>query len=261
MSDDKRRPNPGTEPDLRALTPARLLSNAVGRGWSPERSASPSPQDASSSRQELDALRGREGQHGPAANLETRVVGSKPGVAPTEGLLAVGVQLQGRYKILGVIGVGGMGAVYRAQDLRFLGVTRLCAIKEMVNTATDPRVREMITRNFEREASILATLSHPAIPQVYDYFTEGSRSYLVLELSKARTLKRGSPRQRAARRRASGGVGYPVVRSVVVSAQSPAKADHLPRSRHRILCSMPMGVSASWTSASPRSSRAAKRAR
>lgn len=189
MSDDKRRPNPGTEPDLRASTPARLLSNVVGRGSSPERSASPSPQDASSSRQELDALRGREGQHGPAANLETRVVGSKPGVAPTEGLLAVGVQLQGRYKILGVIGVGGMGAVYRAQDLRFLGVTRLCAIKEMVNTATDPRVREMITRNFEREASILATLSHPAIPQVYDYFTEGSRSYLVLEFVEGQDLE------------------------------------------------------------------------
>ncbi len=117
------------------------------------------------------------------------MVGSKPGVAPTEGLLAVGVQLQGRYKILGVIGVGGMGAVYRAQDLRFLGVTRLCAIKEMVNTATDPRVREMITRNFEREASILATLSHPAIPQVYDYFTEGSRSYLVLEFVEGQDLE------------------------------------------------------------------------
>ncbi len=159
------------------------------------------------------------------------MVGSKPGVAPTEGLLAVGVQLQGRYKILGVIGVGGMGAVYRAQDLRFLGVTRLCAIKEMVNTATDPRVREMIIRNFEREASILATLSHPAIPQVYDYFTEGSRSYLVLEFVEGQDLEARVSEAEAARRRASGGVGYPVVRSVVVSAQSPAKADHLPRSQ------------------------------
>jgi len=39
----------------------------------------------------------------------------------------------------------------------------------------------VIVRSFEREASILATLSHPATPQIYDYFTEGERSYLVLE--------------------------------------------------------------------------------
>lgn len=105
------------------------------------------------------------------------------------GLLAEGVQLQNRYKVLGVIGVGGMGAVYKTQDLRFPNVQRLCAVKEMVNTATDPQVQQMVIRNFEREASILATLSHPAIPQVYDYFTEGNRSYLVLEYIAGRDLE------------------------------------------------------------------------
>ena len=105
------------------------------------------------------------------------------------GLLAEGIQLQNRYKVLGVIGVGGMGAVYKTQDLRFPNVQRLCAVKEMVNTATDPQVQQMVIRNFEREASILATLSHPAIPQVYDYFTEGNRSYLVLEYIAGRDLE------------------------------------------------------------------------
>ncbi|MBN1486508.1 MAG: protein kinase, partial [Anaerolineae bacterium] len=99
------------------------------------------------------------------------------------------MQLQNRYKILGIVGVGGMGAVYKAQDLRFASVVRLCAVKEMINTATNPQVREMIVRNFEREASILATLNHPAIPQVYDYFTEGSRSYLVIEFIEGQDLE------------------------------------------------------------------------
>ncbi len=124
-----------------------------------------------------------------ASKLQTRQVTKQPPAATPGGLLSEGVQLQNRYKILGVIGIGGMGAVYKAQDLRFPGVLRLCAVKEMINTATDPQVRRMIVRNFEREASILATLSHPAIPQVYDYFTEGSRSYLVLEFISGKDLE------------------------------------------------------------------------
>ncbi|MGC9349387.1 MAG: PQQ-binding-like beta-propeller repeat protein [Anaerolineae bacterium] len=126
----------------------------------------------------------------PADGLATRQVASDPRQEKSrEGLLSIGTQLQNRYKILGVIGIGGMGAVYKAQDLRFPGVMRLCAVKEMINTASDPQVRQMIIRNFEREASILATLSHPSIPQVYDYFTEGSRSYLVIEFVSGRDLE------------------------------------------------------------------------
>ncbi|MEA3308766.1 MAG: serine/threonine-protein kinase [Chloroflexota bacterium] len=113
----------------------------------------------------------------------------KEEVSHSEGLLTVGTLLEKRYKILGVVGIGGMGAVYKAQDLRFASVTRFCAVKEMINTARDPEVREMIIRNFEREASILVTLSHPAIPAVYDNFTEGRRSYLVMEYIEGRNLE------------------------------------------------------------------------
>ncbi len=71
--------------------------------------------------------------------------------------------------------------MYRARDMHFPNVTKLVAVKEMINTAPDPLVRETIVQNFEREANLLATLSHPAIPRIYDYFSLESRSYLVLE--------------------------------------------------------------------------------
>jgi len=74
-----------------------------------------------------------------------------------------------------------MGSVYRARDMHFPSVTKLVAVKEMINSAPDPLVRETIVQNFEREANLLATLHHPSIPKIYDYFTLESRSYLVLE--------------------------------------------------------------------------------
>src|SRR6185503_21084204 len=86
-------------------------------------------------------------------------------------------------------GVGGMGSVYRARDMHFPSVTKLVAVKEMINSAPDPLVRENIVQNFEREANLLATLQHPSIPRISDYFTVESRSYLVLNLSTVRIWK------------------------------------------------------------------------
>lgn len=74
-----------------------------------------------------------------------------------------------------------MGSVYRSRDMHFPNVTKLVAVKEMIISAPDPLVRETIVKNFEREANLLATLHHPSIPKIYDYFTLDSRSYLVLE--------------------------------------------------------------------------------
>jgi eukaryotic-like serine/threonine-protein kinase len=109
--------------------------------------------------------------------------------AQSEGGLQPGATLQNRYQIQGVLGVGGMGSVYRARDLRFPNVTKLVAVKEILNLAPDPTVREMIVKTFEREANILATLSHPAIPQIYDYFTQGDRSFLVQEYIEGKDLE------------------------------------------------------------------------
>jgi len=105
-----------------------------------------------------------------------------------EDHLKQGITLVNRYFIKGIIGVGGMGAVYRARDLHFQNVEKQVAVKEMVNQVRDPMLRESIVRNFEREANILATLSHPAIPRIYDFFTQNERSYLILEFIEGKDL-------------------------------------------------------------------------
>lgn len=110
-------------------------------------------------------------------------------VANSEGHLQPGTTLSNRYLIQGVVGVGGMGAVYRARDLHFPSVVKFVAVKEMVNQARDPLVRETIVKNFEREANLLATLSHPAIPRIHDYFTQNERSYLILEFIHGKDLE------------------------------------------------------------------------
>ncbi len=84
--------------------------------------------------------------------------------------------------------MGGMGAVYRARDKNFKAI-RLVAVKEMISQVTDAIIRKNIFQIFEREANILATLRHPAIPRIYDYFTIGERAYLILEFVHGKNLE------------------------------------------------------------------------
>lgn len=114
-----------------------------------------------------------------------------PGRQPVghEGTLKANTVLQNRYRITGILGVGGMGSVYQARDLRFPNVTRLVAVKEMLNVSTDPSMREMTLRVFEREANVLASLSHPSVPEIYDYFDVNDRAYLVMEYIKGKDLE------------------------------------------------------------------------
>lgn len=107
--------------------------------------------------------------------------------APT---LAIGTTLQERYQIESIVGIGGMSVVYKGRDLRFKNVYRTCAIKEMIDrSAPDSQTRAITLKNFEREASLLATLNHAAIPKIYDYFVQGGRIYLVLEFIEGQNLE------------------------------------------------------------------------
>jgi serine/threonine-protein kinase len=93
--------------------------------------------------------------------------------------LQAGTILRDRYQITGLIGKGGMGAVYLADDQRLKG--RQCAIKEQLVLESD--LAETVRLQFEQEASILARLDHPGLPKVSDYFSQedNSRDYLVMD--------------------------------------------------------------------------------
>jgi len=82
-----------------------------------------------------------------------------------------------------------MGAVYSARDMHFPNVVKRVAVKEMINLVRDPIVHDTIIRNFEREANILATLNHPSIPRIYDYFSQDDRSYLIIEFIEGKDLE------------------------------------------------------------------------
>ncbi|HEC34338.1 MAG TPA: serine/threonine protein kinase [Chloroflexi bacterium] len=103
-------------------------------------------------------------------------------------LLRPGTVLRERYKILACVGQGGMGAVYRAADLRLEG--RICALKEIrPDPDLPPDALAQAQRQFHREASVLARLDHPNLPKVSDYFTEGGREYLVMDFVAGRDLR------------------------------------------------------------------------
>jgi len=91
--------------------------------------------------------------------------------------------LANRYRLLGPLGEGGMASVYRGRDLR---LNREVAIKILREDLTrDP---DFLTR-FQREAEVVASLSHPNIVPVYDVGEEGGSHFIVMEYVRGRTLK------------------------------------------------------------------------
>lgn len=84
--------------------------------------------------------------------------------------LGPGTLLRDRYEIQGLIGQGGMGAVYKATDRRLPG--RMCAVKEIwPPPGISAEALALAREQFLREASTLARLDHPNLPKVSDYFT------------------------------------------------------------------------------------------
>jgi predicted ATPase len=87
-------------------------------------------------------------------------------------MVAVGHLLRDRYRVDALIARGGIGAVYRAVDLR---TGHPVAIKHLLLGG------EPLRRAFEREARLLRHLSHPALPSVVDAFADGGDDFLIIE--------------------------------------------------------------------------------
>ncbi len=94
--------------------------------------------------------------------------------------LKTGETLRGRYRIRRIIGQGGMGCIYLADDLRLEG--RQCALKEVEHDKTLAKNLIKEARDqFLREATVLARLDHPNLPKVSDYFSISHNDYLVMD--------------------------------------------------------------------------------
>ncbi|MEZ4463775.1 MAG: serine/threonine-protein kinase [bacterium] len=96
----------------------------------------------------------------------------------------IGAVLGGRYHLVSVVGQGGMGIVYRAEDTRL--AHRPCAVKLLMGTSMDPEEGA----RFERELAIISRLRSSHVVQVLDTGTvDGSRRFIVMELLEGMPLE------------------------------------------------------------------------
>lgn len=95
---------------------------------------------------------------------------------------------EGNYKILGQIAFGGLSAIYLAEDEN--QNSQLVILKESVlPESADDEARDKAVEMFQREARLLCSIRHRNIAQVYDYFVEQDRHYMVLQHLDGRTLR------------------------------------------------------------------------
>lgn len=97
--------------------------------------------------------------------------------------------LNNRYQVIQVLGAGGFGETFLAEDTH-LPSRRRCVIKQLKPITNDPQTYQIIQQRFEREATILEHLGrgNDQIPELYAYFSEDGLFYLVQEWIHGQTL-------------------------------------------------------------------------
>lgn len=101
-------------------------------------------------------------------------------------MLATGTLLQSRYRVVALLGQGGMGAVYRAWDT---SINIPVALKEMrPQPGLEPHFLAQLRQQFRQEAMVLARLDHPHLVRVTHFFEEEGNSYLVMNFLEGENL-------------------------------------------------------------------------
>jgi serine/threonine protein kinase len=106
---------------------------------------------------------------------------------PVPGQLLPHTLFRNRYYIIGEVGSGGFGSVYKATDTQ--SRDRLVAIKEVKLLGLHPHAVVEATNAFQREVSLLSQLDHPNLPHVYEHFQDPGHWYLVMDFIVGETLE------------------------------------------------------------------------
>jgi serine/threonine protein kinase len=92
-----------------------------------------------------------------------------------------------RYDILGIVGEGGFGSVYKARDML---LHRFVAIKEIRLRGLSAQAAAEASTAFHREVQLLSQLTHPGLPRFYEHFQQGECCwYIVMEFIDGQTLE------------------------------------------------------------------------
>jgi len=103
--------------------------------------------------------------------------------------LTIGTILDGKFKIVQVLGEGGMGTVYKVEQVGRPGYFR--AIKELlINTNTPEDERKIAIERFDKEIDLLFNLKHPRIPSLILSFQERGNYYFVMEFVPGKSLEK-----------------------------------------------------------------------
>jgi WD40 repeat protein len=119
-------------------------------------------------------------------SFSQHTAGSGTSTSPLTGLLPPNIVLYQRYRVLEVLNTGEVFTVYKAEDIQIGNRTVL--LKEIGKNNAGTQEALALIEEGRREMLTLASLVHPNLPRIYDYFVEHSLWYFVMDFLEGETL-------------------------------------------------------------------------